>query len=173
MRLQRAVGAMVLLFLIEHSVMPWVIPEAWIGRIVPHFVFVFVLYAALYRSRHTALLLGMAFGIVQDIVFYGHLLGVHCFSMGICGYLTGLLLENRRAPLMMALSVIGMGSLLYDGITFLIYRAFQLTSLLYADALMVYMMPSLFLQLGFALAVYVPARRWFEGSVKPPAEEDG
>jgi rod shape-determining protein MreD len=164
MNLRLAVLVMLLLFIIEGTIMPWIIPELWLHRLVPHFTFVFVLYSALYTGRHTALMLGIAFGFLQDIVFYGHMLGVHSFAMGICGYLAGLLLERRRVPLMMALSVIGLGCLLYDSIVYLIYRAFEITHDLYAYAIMEYILPSLFLQLGFALLVYIPARRWFEGS---------
>jgi rod shape-determining protein MreD len=172
MNLKIAVSVMVALFMVESTLMPWVIPEVWSTRLVTHFTFVFILYSALYTSRHAGLLLGLAFGLLQDIVFYGHLLGVHAFAMGLCGYLAGLLLERRRAPMMMALSVIGMTCLLYDAVVFMIYRVFELTQEMYAYALIQYMMPSLFLQLGFALLVYIPARRWFEGTGTGKAQEE-
>jgi rod shape-determining protein MreD len=172
MSLRKAVFAMLFLFILEGTIMPWLIPEAWSARLVPHFTFVFVLYSALYGGRHTALILGLCFGFLQDIVYYGHMIGVHAFSMGLCGYLTGLLLERRRAPLIMALSVIGMGCLLYDGTAYMIYRVFEITHDLYAYALIQYMMPSMFLQLGFALAVYIPARRWFEGAAAAGVQEE-
>ncbi|CAM4363350.1 rod shape-determining protein MreD [Paenibacillus tarimensis] len=171
MNLRLAVFLMVLLFLFEGTIYPWLIPGSLEGRLVPHFVFVFVLYSALYSARHTALTLGLIFGLLQDIVYYGHLLGVHSFAMGICGYLTGLMLEHRRSTIMMALSAIGIGSLFYDSLVYFIYKAFQITSETYAFALIEHILPSLFLQLGFALALYIPARRMFENSGKGSADD--
>lgn len=153
---------MFLLFLVEGTLMNWLLPLEWLHRVVPHFVFVFVLFASLYAGRHVALMLGIAFGMLQDIVFYGQLLGVHSFTMGLCGYLLGLMLEFKRVPMLTALSVIGMGCLLLDTLTFLIYTVFKINSLPYVWALSNHILPSLFLQLLFALACYVPARRWFE-----------
>ncbi|EXX85135.1 rod shape-determining protein MreD [Paenibacillus darwinianus] len=172
MNLRWAVLFMFLLFIVESTIVPWLIPDALYGRLVPHFVFVFVLYSALYTGRHTALMLGLFFGLLQDIVFYGNMLGVHAFSMGLGGYLTGLLLERKRSPLLMALSIIGFASLLYDSLVYLIYKVFRIAQEPYAYFLIDSIMPSLFLQLGFALAVYIPARRLFEGSGKPSAGQE-
>jgi len=167
-----AVGLMLLLFLIETTIVPWLVPIEWSGRVVPHFTFVIVLYAALYTGRHAALMLGLGFGLLQDIVFYGHLLGVHAFAMGMCGYAVGLLLERKRSPLLLALAVIGLACLVYDSVTYMIYRAFRVTADSYAYVLTDSILPSLFLQLGFALAVYIPARKLLEGAAKTAAEEE-
>ncbi|HUC91293.1 MAG TPA: rod shape-determining protein MreD [Paenibacillus sp.] len=172
MNVRLAVFFMFLLFIVESTIIPWLIPDALYGRLVPQFVFVFVLYAALYTGRHTALMLGLSFGLLQDIVFYGDLLGVHAFAMGLCGYLTGLLLERRRSPLLLALSIIGFAGLLYNSVVYLIYKVFRITQEQYAYVLIDSIMPSLFLQIGFALAVYIPARRLFEGSGKPNAGQE-
>ncbi|MBD2844615.1 rod shape-determining protein MreD [Paenibacillus sp. IB182496] len=164
---------MFMLFILEGTLAQWLIPLEWSGRIVPRFTFVFVLYAALYAGRHRALLLGILFGMLQDVVFYGHLIGVHAFTMGLCGYVTGLLLEHRRAPMLASLSVIGIVYLLLESLIYLIYRVFRLTADPYDWVLMQTIMPSFFVNLVFALAVYIPARRWFEriGSLRG-AEED-
>jgi rod shape-determining protein MreD len=172
MNMRIAVGCMFLLFIIETTIVPWLVPIEWYGRVVPHFAFIFVLYSALYTGRHAALVLGLSFGLLQDIVFYGHMLGVHTFAMGLCGYATGLLLERKRSPLLLALSVIGLASLLYDSVVYLIYRAFRVTSETYSYVLMDSILPSLFLQLGFALAVYIPARKLLEGAAKPVSEDE-
>lgn len=172
MKTQRVVLLMLLLFVVETTIVPWLIPDAWYGRVAPHFVFVFALFAGLYTGRHEALLLGFSFGILQDIVFYGHMLGVHALSMGVIAYVTGLLLEKRRSPMIAALAVIGLASLAYDSAVYGIYRAFRVTVQPYDVIFIHSIAPSLFLQLGFALAVYVPARRLFEGAAKKQAEEE-
>ncbi|MFC4809003.1 rod shape-determining protein MreD [Paenibacillus sp. GCM10023250] len=172
MSLQRIIGVMLLFFLTEGTLFYWLVPDDMVGRIVPHFTLAFVLFAALYRGRHSALLLGLSFGLLQDLAFYGRILGVHSFSMGLVGYLTGLLIERKRSTLLMALSMIGLSTLVYDTVVYFVYKVFRLTDQTYEWALSQHIIPSLFLQLLFALALYVPARRWFEGSLKPKTEED-
>ena len=123
MKTQRVILIMLLLFIVETTIVPWLIPEGWHGRVAPHFVFVLTLYAALYTGRHEALLLGFAFGLIQDIVFYGHMLGVHALTMGAAAYLAGLLLERKRSTLMMALFAVGVANLLRDSSVYGIYRS--------------------------------------------------
>ncbi|MUT64527.1 rod shape-determining protein MreD [Paenibacillus sp. NEAU-GSW1] len=171
MSFNRLIVVMLLIFLIEGTIMPWIIPPDFAGRIVPHFTFVFVMYAALYSGRHYGLLLGIAFGFLQDIVFFGHLMGVHAFVMGLISYFTGLLLERRRSTLLTALSIIGLGSIVYDSTVYFIYKVFRITNETYAWALLDYILPSLFLQLAFALACYVPARRMNENLAKQGLQE--
>ncbi|OBR68468.1 rod shape-determining protein MreD [Paenibacillus oryzae] len=162
MSTNRIIFLMLLLFVLEGSLVPWLIPEGFGGRIIPHFVFVFVMYSALYANRHQALLLGAGFGLLQDVVYYGHLIGAHFFLMGLCGYFAGILMEKKRATIMMALTIIGFACLLYDTGLFFIYKVFRITEASYAWALTNHILPSLFLQLAFALALYVPLRRMFE-----------
>lgn len=162
MSMNRIIAFMLLLFMLEGALIPWLIPEGYGDRIIPHFIFVIVLYSALYGNRHQALLLGIGFGLLQDIVYYGHLIGGHTFIMGLIGYFTGVLLERRRPTVMMALTVIGFACILYDTTLFYIYKVFRITDVAYAWALLNHILPSLFLQLAFALAVYIPVRRIFE-----------
>lgn len=169
--MNRIVGLLLLLFIVEGAIMPWIIPAGYGSRIIPHFVFVSVIYCALYSGRHRALMLGAGFGMLQDVVYFGHLMGPHAFTMGLIGYFTGALLERRRATLMMAISIIGFASILYDTSVFFINRVFRITDEAYAWALIDYILPSLFLQLAFALVCYVPARRIFEGQAKANPEK--
>ncbi|WP_424768136.1 rod shape-determining protein MreD [Paenibacillus sp. sgz302251] len=174
MSMNRIILLMLLLFVIEGAVMPWIIPAGFGSRIIPHFIFVAVIFAALYSGRHRALLLGVSFGFLQDVVYFGHLMGANAFVMGLIGYFTGMLLERRRATLMMAISIIGFACIVYDTAIFFIYKVFRITSETYAWALLNHILPSLFLQLAFALVCYVPARRLFEGQslVNPDKDEE-
>ncbi|MGZ9585132.1 rod shape-determining protein MreD [Paenibacillus marinisediminis] len=155
---------MFVLFLIEGTLLPIFIPDEWMGRIVPQFVFIIVLYHAVYKHRHTALLMGLGFGFLQDVVYYGHMIGPHAFSMGLLGYLIGLLFNTRNVSMgtMMVISI--MGSFAYQSILFGIYSLFNLHQYTFQYALMEYMLPSLLIQLLFAMVVYVPMRKWFDAS---------
>ncbi len=170
--MNRILLLMLLIFIIEGTIMPWLIPAGYGDRIVPHFILVSVIFAALYTDRHRALLLGVSFGFLQDIVYFGHLLGVHSFVMGLLGYFIGLLLDRRRATLMMAVTVVGFACILYDSVIFFIYSVFRITSETYAFALLNHILPSLFLQLVFAIAIYVPARRMLEAYSRADSDKD-
>ncbi|MFD0962330.1 rod shape-determining protein MreD [Paenibacillus chungangensis] len=170
--MNRIVPIMILLFVLEGALVPWLIPESIDDRLIPHFIFVMVIFAALYRGRFAALVLGAGFGLLQDIVYYGHMLGVHFFLMAIIGYFTGLLLEKKRVTLLMAMSVIGLSCIVYDSITFGIYAVFRITNASYTWSLIHYIVPSLFLQLAFALALYIPLRRMFQSRISTGADDE-
>ncbi|QAY65162.1 rod shape-determining protein MreD [Paenibacillus protaetiae] len=172
MSINRLIGFMLLLFIVEGTIMPWVIPAGYTTRIVPHFVFVVVIFSALYSNRHRALFLGAGFGLLQDVAYYGHMIGPNLFFMGILGYYTGVLFENKRVTLLAALSVIGINYILYDSMMYGIYFAFRITNESFAWALMDHILPSLFLQLAFALLVYVPLRKHLESAVKKKLDKD-
>lgn len=156
------IGIMLLLFMLEGTIVPWLVPVGFGDRIVPHFVFAFVLFAGLYGSRYMAFGLGIGFGLLQDIVYYGHLMGVHTFLMGLLGYTAGLLAANKRITLVMALAIIGLATFAYDSGVYFIYSVFRISTETYDWAIIDHIAPSLFLQLVFALVFYIPARRWFE-----------
>ncbi|MEF2243344.1 MULTISPECIES: rod shape-determining protein MreD [unclassified Paenibacillus] len=172
MSMNRIVVLMFFVFILEGALMPWLIPAGFGDRIIPHFVFVFVLYAALYGNRHQALLLGAGFGLLQDIVYFGHLIGAHTFLMGLIGYFTGVLFAARKATLMMAVAVVGLACLLYDSTLLFIYKVFKISNADYAWALLNHILPSLFLQLVFMLLCYIPLRKMFQSTQKIQTEDD-
>ncbi|MBW7455801.1 rod shape-determining protein MreD [Paenibacillus sepulcri] len=172
MSIQRIILVMLLFFISEGTIFYWILPDGLVGRVVPHFTLAFVLFAAMYRGRHSAVILGLSFGLLQDLAFYGRIIGVESFTFGLVGYLSGLLLENKRSTLLMALSMVGLFTFINDTVVHFIYRVFRLTSLSYEWAIFDHILPSLFLQLLFSLLMYVPARRWFEGSLKKNKEDD-
>src|SRR5690606_16252539 len=104
----------------------------------------------------------MCFGLLQDIIYYGHVIGPHFFFMGLIGYLVGVMLERKKATLLLAISVVGFACLAYDSALYFVYSIFRITNGSYAWALIQYILPSLFLQLAFTLAIYVPFRKMLE-----------
>ncbi|WP_410514322.1 rod shape-determining protein MreD [Paenibacillus sp. BR2-3] len=148
-----------LVFILEGTVLPWIIPDAWQMRIIPDLVFISILFVAIYHHRHTALLLGLSFGMLHDIVFYGRILGAHSFAMGLSAYLIGLLFQTPRAPLPLMMTVVLLGSLLQNSILFGIYSVFKLNQQPYNWALLDYMLPTMLFHFAIALILYIPLRR--------------
>lgn len=160
------------LFLLEGTVMPWLIPDEWHTRIVPHFVFAIVLYSAVYMNRHYALFFGLLFGMLHDVVFYGHMIGVYTFSMGLGGYATGLVLNKNRLSLPLMTGILLIGNVLFDSTVWSIYTLFKVIQDPYTWALVHHILPSLLLNVTFALALYLPLKKLWEGADKSKKEEE-
>lgn len=168
------ISLLFLLFIIEGTIIPWLIPGAWQTRVVPHLTYIAILFYAVYDNRHSALILGLTFGLLQDVVYYGALIGAYSFAMGFSCYILGLIFRSQRGrasmPLMMI--VVMLGSLLLDTILFGTYSLFELTHQPLTWALMNHIIPTLFVHFAFALIIYVPLRRQLEIITKRRSSED-
>jgi rod shape-determining protein MreD len=165
-----------LVFLFEGTVLPMIIPMSWQTRIAiaPHFAFIIILFIAIYVSRHWALAYGLGFGMLQDIVYYGPMLGTYTFGMGLISYLIGMMALRSRPTLLMSIWLILIGNLLLDLLIYGIYRIFQITHVTIDYALAHHVLPSLLINLLFALIVYVPMRKLLDhiDSTRGRAEEE-
>jgi rod shape-determining protein MreD len=152
------------LFLFEGTVMPLIIPSAWQSRIdvAPHFTFIIILFIAIYVSRHWALAYGLIFGMIHDIVYYGPMIGPYTFGFGLIGYLIGLISLRSKANMLTSMLLILLGNFLLELILFGIYRIFQITHLSIDFALTHLMLPSMLINLLFAILIYVPIRKLLE-----------
>lgn len=166
MNIHRIVLLMLAVFILEGALLPWIIPSSLADRIFPHLNFVLVMFAAIYSTRHYALGLGLGFGLLQDIMYYGNVIGIHFFFMGIIGYGVGILFERKRINVLIVISIIGIAYLLYDCAVYGTYLVFELVNGSFAWALLTYILPSLFFQLLFAIIVFIPARKMFEKLVQ-------
>jgi rod shape-determining protein MreD len=165
MRTNRVILLTLLLIVFESSVVPWLVPSPWIDRLLPHMSFIMTLLIAGFAGRHRAFLFGLGFGLFQDMLFYGHLIGPYGFGMGLIGYLAGLLSEQRTyTTLGFFIWVVLIGSVMLDTIVFFIYKLFRLTNLQYAYVFYWQVVPTALLELLIALFLYVPFRRFL---VKP------
>jgi rod shape-determining protein MreD len=160
MRINRAILCTLVLLVIENSIVPWLIPSAWSERLLPHLCFIMTLFVAGFAGRHRAFLFGLSFGLLQDLLSYGHLIGPYGFGMGLLGYLAGLVSEYKNFTIGFFVWVVLAGGVLLDTIVYLIYKLFRITDLQYAHALYWQVAPTALLQLLIALLLYVPVRRF-------------
>ncbi|WP_042199645.1 rod shape-determining protein MreD [Paenibacillus camerounensis] len=174
MRMRRSVLVLLLflLFIVQGTLLPWLLPDVWQMRIIPNLVFIVILFVTIYHHRHTALILGLSFGILHDVVFYGRILGAHSFAMGLSAYLIGLIFQIPRAPLPLMMSVVLLGSLLEDSILFSIYSVFNLNREPYNWALLNYMLPTMLFHFAIGLLLYIPVRRQLELIKKETRDEE-
>lgn len=171
MRMNWTVLAGILLLLLENGVVPWLVPPTWSDRLTPHLTFVLTMYVACFAGRHRAFLYGLGFGLLGDILYYGHLIGPYLFGMGLVGYVAGLVMERRTPSLVPLLGMTAICSAALGTIIYLIYRLFRLTSWSYGFAFYWYLAPSLLLEVLVALALYLPVRRLLLKPSSPSSEE--
>ncbi len=174
MNMRRSVLVLLLflLFIVQGTILPWLIPDVWQMRIIPNLVLIVILFVTVYHHRHTALILGLSFGMLHDIVFYGRIIGAHSFTMGLTAYLLGLLFQIPRAPLPLMMTVILLGSLLGDSMLFGIYSVFNLNQEPYSWALMNHMLPTMLFHFAIGLILYIPLRRQLELLKKEASKEE-
>jgi rod shape-determining protein MreD len=172
MRIHQVILWTFLLVILENSVCPWLIPAEWLDRLLPHLSFIMTLFVAVYAGRYQGFMFGLGFGLLEDLLFYGNLIGPYGFGMGLIGYFAGLATERRKSGIGQFILVVLFGGLLLDTIVYWIYRLFKLTDLPLGYMLYWQVAPTALLQLMIALLMYVPVRRYL---VKPSASpgEDG
>jgi len=166
-----------LFFLCEGTIVPWLIPDFAADMqlvVTSRMAFIWFLYIAIYLQRSTAIAMALAFGLLHDLIFYGHMLGVHAFGMVLCTYLIALMLRDTHVTWYTGIASIGLGLIAFDMIKYGLYRLFQVTE---ADPwwhVVHNIVPSLSLNLLFALAIYYPVIKSFARIEKhiAPVEPD-
>ncbi|WP_135555061.1 rod shape-determining protein MreD [Paenibacillus cymbidii] len=161
-------------FLLEGTLVKWLIPQVWQGSVAvaSHFVLVLVMFVSMYTNRHLALLYGFGFGLLHDVVYYGPMLGTYAFSTSLVGYLIGLVTIRKASGIIRCLFLVAAGLIAFEAIIFGLYRIFRITRVGFEWALVHQMMPSILFNLLFAVAIYVPVRKWLESMMPPPRQED-
>ncbi|MBO2943937.1 rod shape-determining protein MreD [Paenibacillus sp. F411] len=167
-RYQVLILLLFLLFIFQGTIGFWLTPPALQGIISPNLVFVAILFATIYHHRHTGLVLGLIFGIVHDIIYYGEMIGTYSFGMGVSAYIIGMIFNKPRSPLPVMLTAVILGSLLLDSMLFGIYKLFRINPDSYNWALLHQMLPDLLIHFAFALLIYVPVRKQLDLVAKAP-----
>lgn len=155
------------LFLLEGTVVQWIIPPVWKSSVlvVPHLVLVAVLFTSLFKSRYQGLAYGLGFGMLQDFIYYGHALGVYSFSMGIVGYVFGLVFRSSARGIVISLMAAVLGSFAYDSLVYGIYRLFLgVITIDYQWTFLHEILPSMLFNALIALLLYMPMRKWLEAA---------
>jgi len=162
------------LFLLEGTVVQWLIPPVWKSSVlvVPHLVLVGVLYTSLFKSRYQGLAYGLGFGMLQDFIYYGHALGVYSFSIGLVAYVMGLAFRSSTRGIVVSLLAVTIGSFAYDSLVYGIYRLFLgVIQIGYRWTFLHEILPSMLFNALIALLLYMPIRKWLEDAEDRESEE--
>ncbi|WP_172840505.1 rod shape-determining protein MreD [Virgibacillus phasianinus] len=124
--------------------------------IIPHWVFVFLLYMAIFYDNdrtYFSVLYGAIFGMMIDIVYTG-ILGVYMFAYAFIIYIVSGIrkLLHGNIYVMILLGIFGIS--LTDFAIFLIYSVVGLTNMMLADYLLYRLLPTVIANLLFLLVLY-------------------
>jgi rod shape-determining protein MreD len=153
-------GTLLLLFILEGTVLQVLTPASWglSWLAVPRFALVGAILVAMFLGRREGLYYGMAIGFLQDVL-YGQAIGVYTLSMMVASYFAGLIvLLFQRSVGMVFVTV----SVILFGHEWLLYSLYRLFSSAYLDVqwmLTKQILPTVGLNVLFALLVYIPMTR--------------
>ncbi len=162
---------LLLFFLLESALLPWIMPLEWRSElsIYPKLVLIGTVYIAIFTNRHIGGAYALAFGLLQDAQFYGHMIGVNAFAYGVAAYAAGLLMRPNHVSLFSVFFVQLSALLLEEIATYALYRLFSVTDADFGWMFVHGMLPSILISLFLALALYIPTRKWLES---PRSERD-
>ncbi|KQL48808.1 rod shape-determining protein MreD [Brevibacillus choshinensis] len=148
------------LFVLEGTVVQVIATATWglSWMTVPRFALVCCILISMFLGRREGLYYGLAFGFLQDVL-YGQVIGIYSVSMMVASYFAGLivLLFQRGFGMVFVTS-----ALILFGHEWLLYSMFRLFSVAPYDVqwmLTRQILPSVILNVIFALLIYVPILR--------------
>ncbi|HET7578810.1 MAG TPA: rod shape-determining protein MreD [Bacillales bacterium] len=149
-------------FVFDGTVMQ-VFSSHWFGasyQLIPRFAFAMILFIAFFLNRSTALIYGLIFGLLSDIV-YTDLIGVYFFSMAFSAYLMASFASLFR-PRLIAVFLLGlMGMVLLEFQAYALYSIIGYTELPMKPFLYNRLFPSLVLNGVFIILMYYPVNKVF------------
>lgn len=152
------------LFIIESTIMEWMIPTQWSStiHIAGRLVVVVLIYTSLFVDRYFALALGLVYGLLQDVIFYVYMIGLYTFGMGTLAYFNGLAFRRVHLDFLSIQGIVILGLIVFELYVFSIYSLFGITEQSLLDAFKMNILPSTLCSFAFSVLIYVPIRQYLE-----------
>jgi len=144
-----------LLFLLEGTLLQYVNTDYYGSSIsiYPRFVLVFLLFISIFFGKKRALVYGFIFGLLYDIIF-GRTIGLYMIGMAGIGYFGGWLIQFFHPTFSLYLMVQLIGHLSFEFYLYGMLRLYQIVHLPLDWALTHMIIPSIMLNLLFAIFIY-------------------
>lgn len=148
---------LLVLFLLEGTVLQQLLPAlsglGW--ETVPRLVLVGVVLIGLFRNRREALLYGLVFGLLHDVLYH-EVIGIYTLTTMVAGYFAGLVLLVFHRSIAVAFVTL---ALVLFGHEWFLYSLGRLFSPLESDLQWILrhqILPTVVLNLLFSLVIYYP-----------------
>ncbi|MGE5705053.1 MAG: rod shape-determining protein MreD [Clostridia bacterium] len=156
-------AALIVLFLLEGTVVQILSPQNLDLTLmtVPRFALVGALMVSLILGRREGLFYGMAIGFLHDVLF-GNLIGVYTLSMMVASYFAGLGVVLFHRSVVVTFTTITVVLFGHEWLVYSLFRVFSDTAINVQWVLTQQIIPSVVLNVLFAMLVYVPLSRLCE-----------
>lgn len=152
-----------LLFLLEGTVFQLLTLDYFGSAysIVPRFVLAIIILYSINHNRKKAMYTGLIFGLLYDII-YGNPLGLYMAGMAAAGYFSGWIMQyfHQSFSLFFFIELIGIS--LFEIYVYGMLRLFHLVNIPIQWAIEHVLLPSIIVNILFAMIVYKPMKRWLE-----------
>jgi rod shape-determining protein MreD len=157
---------MFLLFLIEGTIAQVFASEVWglPWLIVPRFVLVGIVFIGLYAGRRRALLFGLFFGLLYDVV-YAEVIGVYAFATATLGYLAGLASRYFHQSWLLVLVNVLLVTFINEWLVYEIYHLFNMANMNGSQLLFDEAIPTVVFNVLFALVIFRPMSKLLHKSL--------
>lgn len=151
-------------FLLEGTVFQVFSPE-WFGIydvvIVPHLLFVALLFAVFFYRRSMAMGYALVFGFLLDIV-YTELIGVYLFTLPFTVYVIGMLSRFFHPNGFVTFVFSTIGVMLVEIEAFIIYRLVGVAAMQYGEFFYDRLIVTLAINCWFAILFHFPFKMYFQ-----------
>lgn len=155
-------------FFIFESMFVELLPEPFYNSdsiYVPRFLMILIIFMTIYEGKKSGILYGLIFGLLFDVV-YTEIIGIYLFMFPLLAYMVSGIMRILQTNLIMSIIVsIVTVTLLELGVyemNFLI----KVTNMNFPDFIQLRLMPTLILNLIFAILFAYPFKRLFEKHVE-------
>ncbi|KXG43059.1 rod shape-determining protein MreD [Tepidibacillus infernus] len=150
-------GLLFLLFLFEGTIFQFLTADRYGSSygIVPRFVLATIIFISIFKGKTYGLYVGLFFGFLQDIV-YGNVIGVYTIGMAAIGYFSGWLIQYFHPSLSIYVLFQLFSQLLFELYLYGMLRLFHLIDISIEWSMLHLMIPSVVVNVAFAILVYKP-----------------
>lgn len=125
---------------------------------IPHFILISLLLIMMYYDFAQALIFGIVFGLLVDIIYTG-LLGVYLFTFPLTVYIIWLCMKPLYNNVLIVFVMGVLGTAIIEVLVFLIHLIIGMTEMTWATYFLNRLFPTLVLNGVFLVIIFYPFRR--------------
>ncbi|AIC95170.1 rod shape-determining protein MreD [Shouchella lehensis] len=151
---------LVFLFILEGSLLPYMLANYTEATqyVVPRLVIMTIVLIGLYSGKQVALIYGLAFGFLYDVVFTNYL-GIYMFGFACLGYLSAVPLKAVKESALWAVLLCTIAVFLFEYFQYGLFYILSVTTMTGGDFLLDRLLPTLVLNSALAILLVLPFRK--------------
>lgn len=154
-------------FFIFESMFVELLPESLFNSdriLVPRFLMILILFLTIYEGKKTGILYGLIFGLLFDVV-YTEIIGIYLFMFPLLSYIVSGMMRFLQSNLVVSIIVSIIAVALLELGVYEVNFLIKVTDMNFTDFIQLRFIPTLILNLLFAILFAYPLKRLFEKHV--------